>query len=75
LKKYKTKPHRVFFWPMMFCKAALSPCYRAYDRGVQEVHCSQSRDVLGPWMMKVRTLSFSVIKPKIDGRFLQLQSL
>jgi len=36
-------------------------------RGVQEEHRTRARQVLGPGRMKVRTLSFSVIKPKLDS--------
>jgi len=46
----------------------------AYERGLQEVHRTWARDVLGPRKMKVLTLRFSVIERKIDGRFLQLQN-
>lgn len=44
---------------------------RAYERGVQEMHRARDRLVLGPGRMKARTLSFSVIKLRIDLRFLQ----
>jgi len=41
------------------------PLPRAHERGVQEVHCTLVREVLGPGRIKVRTPSFSVIKPKL----------
>jgi len=49
------------------------PHRMAYERGVQEVHRTRAQQVLGPGVMKVRTLNFSANKPKIDDRFLQLQ--
>ena len=42
-------------------------CSRAYERGLQEVHRTRAREVLGLGKMKVRRLSFSVIKPKITS--------
>jgi len=40
---------------------------RAYERGVREVHRTRTREVLGLGRMKLRGLSFSVIKPKITS--------
>jgi len=40
---------------------------RVYEGEVQEVHCTRTRQVLGPGRLKVRALSFSVIKAKITS--------
>jgi len=47
--------------------------HQGLRQGVQEVHHTRDWWVLGPRRIKPRTLSFPVIKPKTDGRFLQLQ--
>jgi len=46
---------------------------KAYEKGAQEVHCTWAQKVLGPGRRKAHKLSFSVINPKIEGCFFQLQ--
>jgi len=46
---------------------------RAYEREAQKVQPTRARYERGPGRMEKRTFSFSVIKPKVDVRFLQLQ--
>jgi len=41
--------------------------FSANERRLQEVHSTRARYVLGPGRMKLRTLNFSVIKPKITS--------
>ena len=51
------------------CSLAQVTQYRAYERGLREVHYIAP----GPGRTKVRTLRFSIIKPKLMVAFFYLQ--
>jgi len=77
-KSQKLRHQSVWDWCHNPCFGSTSLCNshhknimrRACERGVREIglHRTRAREELGPaGMMKVRTLSFSVIKPKITS--------